>query len=135
MAAVSIAKTHYSHALIVQSGEFVINVPPAGMADKVVQCGKVSGRDTDKFCETGLTPVPAKRVGPPLIEECLGHLECRLDQSVDVGDHTLFVGRVLAAWTEEGLFEDMWKIGEGAVEGLHHLGGRIFAVSMRRVEV
>ena len=35
--------------------------------------------------------------GAPLIDEALGWLECRLEGEHAVGDHTLFVGEVLAA--------------------------------------
>ena len=35
--------------------------------------------------------------GAPLIENALGWLECRLQDEHDTGDHTLFVGEVLAA--------------------------------------
>lgn len=129
LAAVSIAKGHHSHSLIGESGEFVINVPEAALADRVMACGRLKGRDGDKFRRTGLTPVPAATVGPPLVAECAGHLECRMEASVDAGDHTVFIGRVTAALAEERLFDTVWKTGDGAFSGLHHLGGRTFAVS------
>ena len=40
-------------------------------------CGVRSGRDFDKFRETGLTPVPAERVAAPLIAEAPVSIECR----------------------------------------------------------
>jgi flavin reductase (DIM6/NTAB) family NADH-FMN oxidoreductase RutF len=79
--------------------------------------------------------MPAEKVEAPLIEECIGHLECRVWQVADAGDHTLFMGSVLTAWVEEALFDERWKIEEDVVEGLHHLGGRHFAVSSRRISV
>ena len=129
MVAVSIGNKSYSHSLILESREFVVNVPPASLVKKVVLCGRMSGRDVDKFQETGLTPVPGAVVTPPLIDECTGHLECRVEQTIQAGDHTLFIGRVVKAWAEEGLFDDIWQIDQQGGEGLHHLGGRSFAVS------
>ncbi len=129
MVAVSIGNKSHSHRLISESGVFVVNVTPASLADKVVFCGRVSGRDVDKFQETGLTPVPATVVKTPLIDECTGHLECRVHQAVEAGDHTLFIGRVVKAWAEAELFQDVWRVDGQGGEGLHHLGGRAFAVS------
>ena len=65
-----------------------------------------SGRDVDKFKETGLTPISASIVRSPLIEECYGHLECKVIGSHTYGDHTLFVGEVIAASVDEGLLKN-----------------------------
>ena len=135
LVAISIADEHYSHELISLSGEFVVNVPSSGMAQKVMDCGKVSGRDVNKFKEFALTPVPAKKVFPPLINECIGHLECRVKQQVKVGDHTLFIGNIVMAWAEENLFGELWNVDVKGGEALHHLGGNNFAISREKVIV
>ena len=129
LAAVSIAKGHHSHRLIASSGEFAVNVPEARLAEKVMACGRLKGRDGDKFRRAGLTPMPASRIRPPLVEECAGHLECRVEATVDAGDHTVFIGRVDAALADARLFDTAWKTGKVAFVGLHHLGGRAFAMS------
>jgi flavin reductase (DIM6/NTAB) family NADH-FMN oxidoreductase RutF len=135
LAGVSIAKTHHSHVLIQESREFVINVPFPKLINSVFTAGRISGREGDKFVRAGLTPVPASKVLPPLIEECIGHLECRVDQAVDVGDHTFFIGRMVRACAEEDLFDGAWNL-EKAGE-LHHLGGEWFSVSgtMKKAEM
>lgn len=94
---IGVSPKRYSHDLIAESGEFVVNVPSIDLEKEAHFCGTKSGRDVDKFAETGLTPVPAKTVKPPLIKECFGHLECRVVQSHVCGDHTLFVGEVLSS--------------------------------------
>ena len=98
---IGVSPRRHSHDLIARSGEFVVNVPAIELEKEMHFCGVRSGRDVDKFAETGLTPVPAKRVRPPLIEECFGHLECRVVQSHVCGDHTLFVAEVLHASADE----------------------------------
>ncbi len=127
LAGVSIAKSHHSHALINESQEFVINVPSADLIRHVYTIGRISGRNEDKFTRTGLTPIPSRQVLPPMIEECIGHLECRVDQAVDAGDHTFFVGRVVRACAEEKLFHETWDLAKAGE--LHHLGGEWFSVS------
>ena len=133
--AISLGKSRYSHRLISEGKAFVVNVPTSAMAPAIMLCGKVSGKTVDKFLEARLTPVPAKEVVPPLIEECIGHLACRVEQSVDAGDHSLFIGRVVAAWVEEGLFDETWKTDREPGEGIHHLGGNVFSVSRERLVV
>ncbi len=60
MMAISVGKTRYSHQLISESREFVLAFPSEEMGKEVLYCGTHSGRDVDKFKETGLVPVPAK---------------------------------------------------------------------------
>ena len=56
----------------------MIAIPALELAPKVVEVGNCSGRNVDKFKRFGLTPVPAKRVAPPLVAECFANLECRV---------------------------------------------------------
>jgi len=105
MVCIGVAPRRYSHGLIEETGEFVVNVPSIGLEEQMHYCGVKSGRDVDKFAETGLTPIPAKTVKPPLIGECFGHLECRVVQRHVCGDHTLFVGEVVATSVDEDVMD------------------------------
>jgi flavin reductase (DIM6/NTAB) family NADH-FMN oxidoreductase RutF len=129
LVAISVAHTHYTHEVLHQTGEFVINVPNKDLLQEVLLCGKVSGRDVDKFMESGLTPAQAKKTSPPYIKECIGHLECRVAKTIDAGDHTIFIGEVLHAECKEDLFEETWKVRESNAKTLLHLGGRVFAIT------
>ncbi len=93
---IAIRPQRYSYGLIRESGEFVVNLPTVDIADKVTMCGRVSGREVDKFALTGLSPVAASLVRPPLIAECPVNLECRLLEVTRIGDHDLFTGEVVA---------------------------------------
>ena len=70
----------------------------------VLLCGRTTGKTSDKLAKTRLTPLPAKRVKPPIIKECVAHIECNVIQQIKTGDHTLFVGEVLTAYSNEGVF-------------------------------
>lgn len=109
MVGISIAPARYTHGLIAQVGEFVVNVVDEGFDAAVELCGDVSGAQADKFALAGLKTLPAARVRPPLIAGALAHLECRVVQSVTCGDHTLFVGEVLHAQALQGTFEGGWE--------------------------
>lgn len=69
---------NYSFGALMRTGECCVCIPPAGMARTVVGIGMVSGEDTDKFSEFGLTKIRAKIVGAPMIGECMACLECRV---------------------------------------------------------
>ena len=135
MVAISVAPSRYSHRLIDENGEFVINVPPLSMLQAVVYCGSVSGQDEDKFLGAGLTPQPAKVVSVPLIAECIGHLECQVSQRIAAGDHTLFVGQVVAASAAEDLFDEVWQVEDERAKTIHHLGGSFFTAPEKIVHL
>src|SRR5512144_2186995 len=65
-----VSEADYSFAALRATSECVIAIPPAELARQVVAVGNCSGRDTDKFKVSGLTPVPARLVSPPLVAEC-----------------------------------------------------------------
>ncbi len=103
---IGVAPERYSHDLILEQGEFVVNSPPISLREKMHLCGIKSGRNIDKFKEIGLTPLPAKQVRPPLIEECFGHLECEVVNHLTCGDHTLIIGEVVASSINEDCYRD-----------------------------
>jgi flavin reductase (DIM6/NTAB) family NADH-FMN oxidoreductase RutF len=101
MVGISVGPKRHSHKLIKESKEFVINLPTIELKEACMLCGTKSGRSVDKFKETGLTPVKSDKVSAPRIKECYAWLECKLVNSVDTGDHTLFVGEVVASGERE----------------------------------
>ena len=114
---IAIRKVTYSHSLISKTGEFVVNMPTVDIIDKVMVCGEVSGRRVDKFRKTGLTPLPAVRVSPPLIAEYLINLECKVLGIQEIGDHDLFLGEVLVQHVEEEILNKDRKINFRKVNG------------------
>ena len=106
MVAISIAPSRYSHYLIEQTGEFVLAIPTMDIIEKVHKCGRVSGREIDKFKEFNLTPIPASRVKPPLIKECVANLECVVVNKLKTGDHTIFVGEVVEAHVNDEFYDE-----------------------------
>jgi flavin reductase (DIM6/NTAB) family NADH-FMN oxidoreductase RutF len=123
--AVSVAPSRYSHALIEETGEFVINLPTLDIVKETLACGRTSGKNHDKFSETGLTPLPARKVKAPIVKECLAHLECKLHSQFKTGDHTVFVGEIIEAYANKGVFTDKYDIDKARM--LFHLGGNVFA--------
>jgi flavin reductase (DIM6/NTAB) family NADH-FMN oxidoreductase RutF len=96
---IGIMPSRYSHELLHRSLDFSVNIPSKELVEETIYCGEMSGKDVNKFEETGLTAVPAKRIGSPIIDECIVNLECRKIQVFDTGDHTWFIGEVVCAQT------------------------------------
>lgn len=101
MMAVSVAPSRFTHRLIEGSGAFVLAYPGRELAPATAYCGTHSGRDVDKFAQAGVTAQPGRRVAAPVIAECIANLECRVVDRFATGDHSIFVGEVLAAWGHE----------------------------------
>ena len=106
--------------------ECVINIPTVELASEVVGCGNTSGRTVDKFRRFGLTPVPAAKVGAPLIEECYANLECRVVDGSLVSRYGLFVLEVVRAWIDRSVRRP---------RTLHHQGYGRFMVSGRTIRL
>ncbi len=98
MVSVSIGNTRYSRELIAREKEFVLAFPGGDLAEEVLFCGTSSGRDTDKFKGSGLTPLGARHIKPNLIKECPVNFECRVSGMLRTGDHTIFAGEVLCSY-------------------------------------
>lgn len=131
LVAVSIAPRRYSHKMIQETKEFVINIPTIEFAKETLFCGRRSGRDMDKFKETKLTPSPAKTVKAPIIKECVAHLECKLYKQIPAGDHTLFIGEIQAAYANESLFGYKYDLKKAKL--IFHLGGNKFTTVRTKV--
>ncbi|MCL2358680.1 MAG: flavin reductase family protein [Nitrososphaerota archaeon] len=125
--AVSIAPTRHSHTLIEESGEFIVNIPALENLQAVYACGSLTGRSFDKFKKTNLNPIPGKKVKAPAIRECIAHLECEVDGQFTTGDHTLFVGKIVEAYADMGIFnEGSYDLKKARL--LYHSGGNNFAL-------
>jgi len=110
MLALGIRPYRYSYALIEACGEFVVNIPTEKILKESDLCGVLSGKDVDKFSETGLTPEPAEKVKPPLIWECPVNIECVVKMKIPLGVHHLFLGEVVLVHVDQEILDDEGRI-------------------------
>ena len=101
---VSIGATRYSHRLIEETHQFVLNIVGPAFQKAVRVCGNYSGSTTDKTLQAGLRWQNSHSVRPPRIADALGYLECRVVETLPFGDHSLFVASVLYAEAQESCF-------------------------------
>ncbi|MBR1607770.1 MAG: flavin reductase family protein [Clostridia bacterium] len=111
MVSVAVRKERFSHHIMTDSGEFVVNLVGEGQLRAMDYCGVRSGREEDKFAACQLTPakVPGLRYAPA-IAECPLYLACRTEQVLELGSHDLFIGRVVGMGVQEELLDHSGKI-------------------------
>jgi len=126
---VGVSPKRYTHGLIKRYGEFVVSVPSTDMVRDVWIVGSESG--PGKLAKTSFTLVRAQKVGTPIIREALANLECRVIDSLNYGDHTWFVGEVVAYSYREEAFPGMVPSLEAGF--LAHLTRNKFATFEKRV--
>jgi flavin reductase (DIM6/NTAB) family NADH-FMN oxidoreductase RutF len=125
---VAVRPSRYSNGLLRSAGEFVLNIPSEDMVEVVDHCGMVSGRDHDKWAETGLSPEPAHRVSAPRIAECAYALECRVIETLPLGAHDMFVAKVLGAYADERILTLDAKIDQDALRPLAYVPNEYRAI-------
>ena len=109
MWAIVINKENYTHQLILESRQFVVIFPSKAQKEAIRYCGSHSGKEVNKFDYCGLKKIPAQKVRPPLIKDCVAALECKLVNFVESGDHTIFVGTIVAAHISERHYERLYN--------------------------
>ncbi len=116
-----------------ETGEFVFNVMPEPLLDKLWVCSEAFPRGVSEIKEAGLTERKSKQVRTPSIEEAVAWVECRLEFEREAGDHVLVVGRVVHAECKDEFIEQ----GEFDIQRarpLLHIRGRRFAIAERVVK-
>jgi flavin reductase (DIM6/NTAB) family NADH-FMN oxidoreductase RutF len=110
MLSVSIRKNRYSYDLIKERGEFAVNLVTEKIVKAADFCGVKSGREIDKFKETGLTPEKASVINVPIIKESPVSIECVLKSITELGSHDMFIGEVVSVNVEESLLDKNGKL-------------------------
>ena len=107
--AVSLRKATYTYQNMIDSMAFTVNVPSAKFVREVDFVGIASGKNTDKFKETGLTPVKSEQVNAPYIREFPLIVECTLLHTHEIGLHTQFIGEIVDVKAEAAVIAEDGK--------------------------
>jgi flavin reductase (DIM6/NTAB) family NADH-FMN oxidoreductase RutF len=93
--AICLESGNFSSEMISASGVFVVNFMGAEHERQILDCGRISGKDCDKFETAGFEKTEASKISAPVIKNSLGYLECKVISIEATGDHTLFTGKVV----------------------------------------
>lgn len=117
---VMVRKSRHSYPMINEAGEFTVSIPlDQDLQDKLLKCGRNSGRDMDKFESFDLKKDPAMALlDTPVVGDCALQFECRtlyrqemdpsmLDEVIrntsyaDNDFHMLYYGEILASYIQK----------------------------------
>ncbi|MGQ0797581.1 MAG: flavin reductase family protein [Methanobacteriota archaeon] len=94
--AVLVDPENATHAAIQETGEFGVNLVAEDQAAAMGFAGHFSKHDTDKLSSELFETYPGGRIQAPMLKGALLNAECRVVKEFRMGDHTAFVGEVLA---------------------------------------
>lgn len=96
MVSISVRPSRFSHHMLMESREFVINLTTKELVFATDYCGVKSGREVDKWKELHLTPLVSQEVAAPSIAESPVNIECKVERVEHLGSHDLFLASVVA---------------------------------------
>ena len=128
MTYISVRKSRYSHDLIAESGEFVINLTTEALTFATDYCGVKSGREVDKFTEMKLTALAAGEVSCPMIAESPINLECKVREVHEYPSHDMFVAEIVAVHVDEELIDEKGRFEMEKAGLMAYVHGQYFGI-------
>ncbi|MCI7393174.1 MAG: flavin reductase family protein [Clostridiales bacterium] len=133
MTYISVRKERFSHDIIADTKEFVINLTTEELAFATDWCGVKSGRDFDKFREQKLTPVTSEKVSCPSIDESPLSIECRVTEVKELGSHDMFLAEIVSMTAQEELMDENGELHLEKAGLMAYSHGHYFPVSSREI--
>ena len=128
MCYISVRPERASYPLIVDNMEYTINLTTEKMAAPTDWVGIKSGRDYNKWKETGLTPIPGEMVSSPTILESPLSIECRVKEIIKLGTHDMFISDVLNVRADSELFDETGKFNLEKSKLLAYIHGHYYSI-------
>ena len=128
---ISVRPSRFSHQLIEESGEFVINLCTAPLARAADFCGLYTGAKVDKAARLGLHLIPSEEVSCPSLAESPLSLECRVCDVLHLGSHDMFMADIVAVTVEDALIAPNGKLRLDRADLCAYAHGEYFALGKR----
>lgn len=129
MVSISVRKSRFSHEMITQSGEFVINLVGEKLAKACDFCGVKSGREVDKFTKLGLKAVPMEGLSYAKgIDGAPVQLGCVVREVKELGSHDMFLAEIVSVRAKEKLFDQSGKLCLEKAELVAYSHGEYYAL-------
>ena len=131
MVSISVRPERYSHHMIEETKEFVINLTTKDLVFATDFCGVKSGRDVDKFKKMHLTPLPGEKVKAPLLAESPVNLECRVKQTIRLGTHDMYLAELAAVHADEAYLDKKGRFSLDAANPIAYSHGGYYQLGKK----
>lgn len=129
------APNRHTLANIRETSEFVINIVPGELVEKLWICSKTFAKETSEIDKASLTEKPSQMVMTPSIEECSAWIECMLEYDQQIGDHVVVFGRVIAANAKDDAIKGESYLDIVKCQPLMHVGGKDFTIPGQLISI
>jgi flavin reductase (DIM6/NTAB) family NADH-FMN oxidoreductase RutF len=118
-------------------GEFVVNIVPAAIADRMAACAEELTYGQSEFDLAGLTPEPSRVVRPPRVAESPLAFECRTVQVIRTnpgqpGGGNIVIGRVVRVVARDGLVNERYHVDPDLLDSVGRMGGLSYCTTRQR---
>ncbi len=130
---VSIRPERYSHDIIKETGEFVINLTSSALTRACDSCGVYTGKKVDKFKKFKLTPEYPENgeVSCPMVAESPISICCKLDRIIPLGSHDMFLADIVGVYIDDSLIDEENKISYEKASLVSYIHGAYFATGKK----
>ena len=128
MLSISVRKERYSHAMLMETGEFVVNLPTEDLVWETDEAGVRSGRDVNKWESLHLHQEEGKILSVPMILECPVNMECKVKQVLELGSHDLFLAEIVAVHVDSALLDEKKRLQLEKAKLLAYSHGQYFGL-------
>ena len=128
MLSISVRKERYSHAMLMETGEFVVNLPTEDLVWETDEAGVRSGRDMNKWETLHLHQEEGKMLSVPMISECPVNMECKVKQVLELGSHDLFLAEIVAVHVDSALLDEKKRLQLEKAKLLAYSHGQYFGL-------
>ena len=106
MTYISVRPSRFSHNIISETKEFVINITNLPLARACDFCGIRSGKNTDKLKEMGLELEKSSKIEAPMLKSAPISLECRVTEVKRFGTHDMFIAEIVNVNVDDKYIEE-----------------------------
>ena len=128
MTYISVRPSRYSHDIIKESGEFVINLTTLELAKACDYCGVKSGKNTNKFEDMALEIEPCSQVKAPMLAKSPVTLECKVQSVTPMNTHDMFVAEIVNVNVDDKFVEEDGRLALEKAGLLAFVHGRYYTL-------
>ena len=131
MLSISVRPERYSHDIIEQSGEFVVNLVTEELTFCCDWCGVRSGRNVDKFKEMNLSCYVSEFMDTPAISESPVNIYCKVKDIMRLGSHDMFLAEVTGVTVDGAYMDENGKFDLASTKLMAYSHGEYFALGRK----